>query len=339
MADNQGRVLIIDDDEGILTTLRIMLRRQFTEIVTANTPHKITHLLNQQTFHVVMLDMNFSVGATNGKEGFYWLKTIRELAPGSQVVMMTAYGEIDLAIKAMKEGATDFVIKPWENERLLEAVNNAFKQSLMHGQLAKIPENPTEDQPAAQVDRIFMFLDIRSSTSIAEELGHVKYFDLIKDFFSDLSEPIVDHEGEIYQYVGDEVVITWPLDRGIENGRCVECFFAIREMIQSRADHYLKQYGVVPEFKAGLHHGQVTTGSVGRVKKEVVFSGDVLNTTSRIEGLCNRYQVNLLISKNLYQHLPQLEGVAARNIGVFALRGKQEKITLYALERRELQSS
>lgn len=341
MADKQGRILIIDDDEGILTTLRIMLRRHFGEIVTANTPHKITHLLNQQTFHVIMLDMNFSVGATSGKEGFYWLKTIRELAADSQVVMMTAYGDIDLAIKAMKEGATDFVIKPWENERLFEAVNNAFKQSLMHGELSRLAEQPATAQPTAQEDRIFMFLDIRSSTSIAEQLGHEQYFALINDFFSDLSEPVVQHEGEIYQYVGDEVVITWPLERGATHNRCVNCFFAICDTISDRSRHYLDTYRVVPEFKAGLHHGQVTTGSVGKLKKEIVFSGDVLNTTSRIEGLCNRYQVNLLVSDALLEHLDLDldQDIQPREMGSFLLRGKQKEVVLYALERRELENS
>jgi class 3 adenylate cyclase len=338
MADKQGRVLIIDDDEGILVTLRVMLRKHFTEIVTANTPHKITHLLSQQPFHVIMLDMNFSVGATNGKEGFYWLKTIRELSAGSQVVMMTAYGDIDLAIQAMRQGATDFVVKPWENERLLEAVDNAFKQSLRYESLAQLTGIPAAmHQPASEVDRIFMFLDIRSSTQIAEQLGHVKYFELLNDFFSDISEPVVQHEGEIYQYVGDEVVITWPLERGLTEARCVNCFFAIRDTIEQHRQTYLDRYGLVPTFKAGLHHGRVTTGSVGRVKKEVVFSGDVLNTTSRIEGLCNRYQVDLLVSQVLLDRVPQDRGHSIREIGSFTLRGKQEEVRLFSVERHARQ--
>jgi len=333
MNEKIGRVLVIDDDEGILTTLRILLRKHFAEIVTANTPHKITQLLSQAPFHVVMLDMNFSVGATSGKEGFHWLRSIRELSQGSQVIMMTAYGDIDLAIKAMRDGATDFVVKPWENDRLLEAVRNALKQSLMHPSFAGNTPSPEAHRPAEEVDRVFMFLDIRSSTEIAERLGHVKYFDLLNDFFSDISEPIVRHLGEIYQYVGDEVVISWELENGTQEGRCIECFFAIREAIRRRADHYQQKYGLIPAFKAGLHHGKVTTGSVGTVKKEIVFSGDVLNTTSRIEGLCNRYQVDLLVSQALLSLLPSTYSGEAREIGSFALRGKREQITLYSIER------
>ncbi|MEM9983913.1 MAG: adenylate/guanylate cyclase domain-containing protein, partial [Bacteroidota bacterium] len=290
-------------------------------------------------FHVVILDMNFSIGATSGKEGFYWLKTIRELSQGSQVVMMTAYGDIDLAIKAMKDGAADFVIKPWENERLLEAVSNAFKQSLMHADMAQeTPVSLDDHAPASQVDRIFMFLDIRSSTAIAERLGHEKYFALLQDFFADISEPIVKHEGEIYQYVGDEVVITWPLEVGVTEARCIHCFYAICDAIQLRREHYQVRYGILPQFKAGLHHGQVTTGRVGRVKKEVVFSGDVLNTTSRIEGMCNRYQADFLVSKDLLDLLAIDDRIAYREIGSFLLRGKQEEVVLYQLERAKLSS-
>jgi class 3 adenylate cyclase len=333
MAEKQGRVLIIDDDEGILTTLRILLRKHFAEIVTANTPHKITHLLSQQSFHVILLDMNFSVGATNGKEGFYWLKTIGELSTFSQVILMTAYGDIDLAIQAMKQGATDFVIKPWDNERLLDAVQNAYKQSLMHLPAAEQVSHGQRPGRAEEVDRVFMFLDIRSSTQIAEELGHMRYFELLNDFFSDISDPVVRHEGEIYQYVGDEVVITWPLDRGVAAGRCVNCFFAIFDTIEMRASHYRDRYGVVPAFKAGLHHGRVTTGSVGTIKKEVVFSGDVLNTTARIENLCNRYRANLLVSKALLDLLPETFQPLSRKIGSFTLRGKKEEVTVFAIER------
>jgi class 3 adenylate cyclase len=335
MVETEGRILIIDDDEGILTTLRIMLRKHFADIVTANTPHKITQLLNQQTFHVIMLDMNFSVGATSGKEGFYWLSAIRELSAASQVIMMTAYGDIDLAIKAMKQGATDFVVKPWENERLFEAVHNAYKQSLIHLPAPKQETRRQQASSAEEVNRVFMFLDIRSSTEIAEELGHIAYFELLNDFFSDIAEPVLRHEGEIYQYVGDEVVITWPLERGLEDGRCLRCFFAIWDTIDQHAAHYQQRYRLVPTFKAGLHFGRVTTGSVGTLKKEVVFSGDVLNTTARIEGLCNRFNANLLISKPLLDLLPDDHQHPSREIGAFTLRGKKEEITLYAVERAQ----
>jgi class 3 adenylate cyclase len=329
MAHLQGRILVIDDDEGILTTVRILLRKAFAEIVTEHTPQKITQLLHQQHFHVIILDMDFSAGATSGKEGFYWLRQIRELAPESKVIMMTAYGDIDLAIKAMKDGATDFVIKPWENEKLIQTVTDAFRQS----QMVQLPDISSAPTPAQEVTRIFMFLDIKSSTGIAEQLGHVRYFELLNDFFADIIEPIVAHEGKIYQYVGDEVVVSWPVETGVSEANCLQCFFAICDKVSMLASGYQEKYGMAPTFKAGMHYGPVTCGAIGTVKKEIVFSGDVLNTTSRLEGLCNRYQVDLLVSKALLDLLPAGKDYASRELGDIQLRGRKQHITLMHVQR------
>ncbi|WNJ18603.1 response regulator [Pontibacter sp. G13] len=330
MADRKGRILIIDDDEGILLTLRILLRRHFAEIVTANTPHKITQLLSQGHFHVIILDMNYSVGATSGKEGFHWLQQIREQSPESQVVLMTAYGDVDLAIKAMKLGAADFVIKPWENDKLLDTILSAFKQN---AHLLPHSNNGTETPEVQEACRIFMFLDIKSSTRIAEELGHVKYFELLNQFFADVSDPIAAHQGEIYQYVGDQVVVTWPLDHGAEEAKCLKCFFAIEDQMAKLSEKYVEKFGLSPTFKAGMHFGDVSQGYIGTLKKERIFSGDVLNTTSRIEGLCNRYSAKLLVSQNLMQELPDDHGFEFQIIGDFVLRGKQQTVSLCHVDR------
>ena len=330
MAEKHGNILLIDDDDGILLTLRILLRKRFASIETEMNPENIPERLKQKDYDVVMLDMNFSIGATSGREGFHWLNTVRTLSPDSQVVMMTAYADIDLAIKAIKEGATDFVIKPWNNDKLIETVTAAYKKSLMGKEPPKSIEEPTS---TSEVDRVFMFLDLKSSTEIAESLGHNKYFDLLNDFFSDISDPIVACQGEIYQYVGDEVVITWPLDKGIEKAQCLQCFFHICDVIEMGADRYVEKYGLIPEFKAGMHYGKVTTGSIGTIKKETVFSGEVLSTASRIEGLCNQYRVNLLLSKDLLNLLPIEESLVPREIDSIVLRGKQESITLFSVER------
>ncbi|MEZ4829800.1 MAG: response regulator [Bacteroidia bacterium] len=333
MFKQTGKVLIIDDDEGILLTLKILLRKHFGEIVTEMTPQKITQLLSQQHFHVILLDMNFATGATNGKEGFQWLKTIRELAPCSEVIMMTAYADIELAIKAIKEGAMDFVIKPWENEKLLATVTEAFKKSQMHDVHTPLilPALPV----AAEVNRVFMFLDIKSSTEIAETLGHFRYFELLNDFFADISEPIAQWGGEIYQYVGDEVVVSWPLETGEGAGRSLNCFFQISDYMDLRAPAYEEKYGLTPRFKAGFHCGKVTTGSIGTLKKEIVFSGEALAVAARIESLCNRYRVSLLVSEDMFAHLPENEFYISRKIDDIVLRGKQKPMTLYSFERQK----
>ena len=153
-------------------------------------------------------------------------------------------------------------------------------------------------QPVEE-ERVFMFLDMKSSTTIAEKLGHVKYFKMLKEYYSDLSDPIIQNGGEIYRYVGDEVIITWKYKKGLINNNCVNCFFAMKESLSKYAKKYDSEFGVVPTFKAGIHLGKVTTGEIGVIKKEITFSGDVLNTTARIQGLCNNYNVDLLVSDKL----------------------------------------
>ncbi|MBT8314785.1 MAG: adenylate/guanylate cyclase domain-containing protein, partial [Maribacter sp.] len=141
-----------------------------------------------------------------------------------------------------------------------------------------------------------MFLDIKSSTSIAEKIGHVEYFELLKEYYHILSNAVIEYSGEIYQYVGDEIVITWNLSKGIMNNNCIKCFFKMKSDLKERQYWFEQKFGVYPEFKAGLHLGEVTTGEIGRIKKDIIFTGDVLNTTARIQSLCNDLQVDNLIS-------------------------------------------
>lgn len=179
--------------------------------------------------------------------------------------------------------------------------------------------------------RIFMFLDIRDSTSIAEKLGHFRYFNFLNDFFSDVADSVVFSKGEIYQYVGDEVVVSWKLDEGLKNASFVRCFFDIKARIDRRKEFYKEEYGVVPQFKAGFNHGEVTAGEIGAVKKEVVFSGDVLNTGARIQEKCNFYEVDNLISKGLLKFIDLPERFSYRQVDILRLKGKKRSIDLYTL--------
>jgi class 3 adenylate cyclase len=184
---------------------------------------------------------------------------------------------------------------------------------------------PTEEE------RIFMFLDMKSSTTIAEKLGHAKYFEVLKECFADLSDPIVDFSGEIYQYAGDEIVISWTLRKGVLNNNCIECFFAMKQALRNSIKKYHERFGLLPAFKAGLHFGKVTTGEIGVIKKEIIFSGDVLNTTARIQGLCNTYNVDLLLSGNLIQLLHPDPRFEVKSVGVNVLRGRDESMELFTI--------
>jgi adenylate cyclase len=180
-------------------------------------------------------------------------------------------------------------------------------------------------------ERIFMFLDMRSSTRIAEKLGHIKYFEMLKAYYSDLSDPITTYSGEIYQYVGDEIVISWKLKNGLRKNNCIQCFFAMKAAISKQAEKYHEKFGLLPQFKAGFHLGKVTTGEIGVIKKEIIFTGDVLNTTARIQGLCNTYNVDILISDDLVNALNHNDLFQIKSLGENELRGRHEKIELFTI--------
>jgi len=184
-------------------------------------------------------------------------------------------------------------------------------------------------------ERIFMFLDIKSSTVLAENLGHNKYFELLSEFYSDITDAIVYNLGEIYQYVGDEVVVSWKIRNGLKNNNCLRCFFEARKEIEKLSAKYVKNYLILPEFKAGIHVGVATVGEIGVLKKEIAFSGDVLNTTSRIQSECNKYQSDLLISEELLNKLEIGDGFNVRKIGEIELRGKQAKTRLFSIQENQ----
>ena len=181
-----------------------------------------------------------------------------------------------------------------------------------------------------EISRIFMFLDLKDSTSIAERLSNKAFSSLIKDYFYDVSDAIMLFGGEIYQYVGDEIIVSWPIRRN--NTDCIRSFFKMEEIIARKRDRYQSKYGLVPEFKAGIHAGKVIVTSVGKQKKELAYHGDVLNTTSRIEGKCNELREKLLISADLLNHVNLEDDFLLEKKGEIKLKGKAEKLSLYGVK-------
>ncbi|MBT7747027.1 MAG: adenylate/guanylate cyclase domain-containing protein [Alphaproteobacteria bacterium] len=181
-------------------------------------------------------------------------------------------------------------------------------------------------------DRIFLFLDIKDSTPLSEKLGDLGVQELIAQFFFDITEPILEWGGEVHRYIGDEVVVTWFSKDGLKDARCLNCCFAIQERINERAERYLEKFGVVPEFRIGLHSGPVVASQCGDIKQEVVFFGDTINTTARIEQYCKTVDKPLLVSADLYQQLPANDHWQVTDVGSVVLRGRREEMTLFAVE-------
>lgn len=130
MPKTRAKILIVDDDADILTAARVVLRQQYESVETESNPQRLTTLLQQNRYDVILLDMNYAVGRLSGHEGLFWLNQILAKNPHQQVIMITAYGDIQLAVDAMKQGAADFVVKPWENEKLEATVQSAYRRAV-----------------------------------------------------------------------------------------------------------------------------------------------------------------------------------------------------------------
>ncbi len=181
--------------------------------------------------------------------------------------------------------------------------------------------------------RAFLFLDMEGSTGFAERLGPLDFHRLLNRFVDDLTEPIVAARGEIYTYIGDEVIATWKLDQGKASARCVEACFAAIDRLADRAADYRRDFGAAINVRAGLHCGPVVTGEMGSVKKEIVFLGDTVNTAARIQDLCRQTGDRVLASADLIDRLELPPGVAKRSLGDLRLRGKGADLALYALTK------
>lgn len=214
---------------------------------------------------------------------------------------------------------------------LIDTLISIFRQMglmLGPGTLKKLIKgefyNPREEE------RVFMFLDLKSSTTMAEELGHFKYSRMIQDCFDDLAV-VMQNDAEVYQYVGDEAVLTWHRAEGLRKENCIRAFYHFKAKIEARSDHYLSNYGRIPFFKAGLNVGKVTVAEVGKLKKEIAYHGDTINTAARIQGKCNDFGCELLISEQLKEALGESPTFDTKLMGDIPLKGKAEHVAIYAV--------
>ncbi|MDZ4809898.1 MAG: adenylate/guanylate cyclase domain-containing protein [Bacteroidota bacterium] len=182
-----------------------------------------------------------------------------------------------------------------------------------------------------QEERLFLFIDLNNSTDIAEEMGEMEFSHFLQDFFYDISEPIARYYGRVYQYVGDEVVVTWPVKKGFRFAVCTRCFFAIQKQIRRYEDQYMKRYGRVPEFKAALHGGNIVVSEVGKYKSEIAYHGDVLNTTARMLSRCHDFSAEFIVSDYILERVEMPKYLQAESLGAFQLKGKQQELQLHSV--------
>lgn len=181
-------------------------------------------------------------------------------------------------------------------------------------------------------EKIIMFLDLTSSTTIAEKIGDHKYSAFLKDFFYDLDEIISETKGAVYQYVGDEVVVFWSVKEGADNNNCIRCYYESKKIIDTKKSGYTELYGVFPQFKAGIHLGEVVVTEVGGLKSEIAYHGDTINTAARLCAEAGNYDNGLLISTELLGfliHIDELYNI--ESVGLVKFKGKKHDVAAFSV--------
>ncbi len=203
-------------------------------------------------------------------------------------------------------------------------INHKYSQGVFFNIIVGKYLHPQEE------NRIIMFIDLKNSTPIAEKLGHKDYFKFIRDVIYCLSAGIAEYDGRIYQYVGDEVVAWWPSTKA--NARkAVNAIIEGRKILNKNAEVFKRGHDILPEYKVGVHAGNVTVGQVGITKKDLVMSGDTINTAARIRSACTELNQKFLVSKEMIDLL-EMKDWQTESMGMVDLKGKNEEIELFALK-------
>jgi adenylate cyclase len=184
--------------------------------------------------------------------------------------------------------------------------------------------------------RFFLFVDVVGSTAIAERLGALEAHNFLAAVFSAVAEPVELCRGEIHQYVGDEIVITWVEADGVADARALRCFFAMRTALAADANRFVQRFGVQPELRAALHLGEVIAGEVGQVRRAIVFHGDVMNTTGRLEQATREVGCLFIASADALASLGPSPYFRTRDLGALALRGRIEPIHAFCVEHSDI---
>ncbi len=204
-------------------------------------------------------------------------------------------------------------------------VNKKFGPGVLVDLLRGKYYHPREEQ------LILLFIDLKGSTTIAESMGHEKYSQFLRECVQLLTPVLIKNQAKVYQYVGDEIVLHWKIEEGLERLKCLDTFFEFRKRIDQRKEHFQNKYGVYPEFKAGMDTGEVTITEIGDIKREIAFHGDVLNTASRLEKECNKYGKWLLVTENLMDKITTDNGYQFEFLDDILLKGKQKRVKFFAV--------
>jgi len=180
-------------------------------------------------------------------------------------------------------------------------------------------------------EQVFMFVDFLDARGLSNRLGDIRAQSLIAAVFFDIDGPIGKFGGETHRYIGDELVVTWPFRRAVDNACCVKCALEIGALLRAKSELYRKTYGEAPRLRIALHGGPVVVSEIGDDRREIVYFGDTINTAARLRGLAKKIQRRLVISAALLENMRLPDGVRAEDMGEHGLSGKAQATRVYAL--------
>ena len=181
--------------------------------------------------------------------------------------------------------------------------------------------------------KVFLLIDMKDSTGIAERLGAIRFHELLNLFFRDVADAALQSEAEIHKYVGDEAILVWHDDRAVANGECLSCPFVASDAIASNRERYMRRFGVVPEFRAALHRGEIVAGEIGDVRREIAYVGDTLNVAARLLDAAKTLRHDVLVSTDLLERSTLPSDLDAEPLPKLAVRGREAPLGVAALKR------
>jgi adenylate cyclase len=275
---------------------------------------------------------------------------LRRLPQGAELAIKVVVMTIALTVAAV---VLQVVLYPsphfsqyWLTHHLPSIVTVAFAISLVAGALFEFQRLiggrvlgsfllGTYHRPRRE-QRIVMFLDIADSTALAEQMGEVRVHDLITRFFFDIDRSIADHDGEVHAYVGDQVIVTWPLSENPErNARSLRCFFAAERRMAELAKAYRSEFGLAPRFRAGIHAGPVVVSECGDTKRQIAYFGDTMNVAARLCEHAKTAGEGLRVSGEMLHGAAIPRGLRIGSPANIALRGRQTPVEAYAVHRHD----
>ena len=181
--------------------------------------------------------------------------------------------------------------------------------------------------------KVFLLIDMKDSTGHAERLGPVRFHELLNDFFRDVDEAALECDAEIHKYVGDEAILTWSVGPALADGDCLACPFIARDFIAAHGERYRTRFGVVPEFRATLHCGEIVAGEIGDLRREIAYVGDTLNVAARLLEVAKARGRDILVSADLLKSVALPADLRAEPLPTLTIRGRAAPLEIFALLR------